>query len=400
MNEWKKFGIAAAAAVAFTALFWGWWWSGQQELREDLRFDLSANAPVAILWTVVMVAAVALLGGTFEYTRRSAVRLAGVSGLLVVLLGTLLLVNPNAAAASNGFDVLNLHGVFGIIGLGVAVLIITGEIDLSIGSVGGMSAVLFGVLMSKGVPPMAAAGLVVLAGAVIGLVNGLLVTGLRVQSFLVTLCGMFVYRGIARSLTPIDPGFSEVDREQKQLMGQLLDLRLWVCGKGANGGLEFPAIFVVMLAVAAVVAILLRRTAYGRYWYAIGYNEKAAVYAGVGVRVQRIAVFIGSSSMAAVAGVLWFLNNGNVSVVTTGVPWELIAITAAVLGGVSLKGGEGTAVGVVLGALLQPLINNLISTLQVKTRWVNDSAEPWVMGLILLFGTIADEVIRRSKAGR
>lgn len=400
MTEWKKFGLSTAAAVAFTALFWGWWLTGQQRVGEDFAFKLPSDVPVAVVWTVVMVAAVALLGGTFEYTRRSAVRLVGVGGLLTVLLVTLLSVNLNSADASNGFDVLNRHGVYGVIGLGVAVLIVTGEIDLSIGSVAGLSAVLFGVLMMRGIPPLPAAGLVVLAGAVIGLVNGLVVTGLRVQSFLVTLCGMFVYRGIARSLTPIDPGISEVLRDQPQMKEPLFDLRLWACGKAADGGLEFPAMFVVMLAVAAVVAVLLHRTAYGRYWYAIGYNEKAAVYAGVGVRVQRVAVFVGCSALAAAAGALWFLNRPSVSPVNTGVPWELVAITAAVLGGVSLKGGEGTAVGVVLGALLQPLISNLITFLQDKYRWINDSAEPWVMGLILLFGTIADEVIRRSKAGR
>jgi ribose transport system permease protein len=400
MREWMKFGIAAAAAVAFAALFWVWWLTGQQRVGEEFAFKWPADVPVAVAWTVVMVVSLALLGGTFEYTRRSGVRLAGVGGLLTVLLVTLLSVNMNAADASNGFAILNRHGAFGVIGLGVAVLIITGEIDLSIGSVAGMSAVLFGVLMMKGVPPLAAGGLVVLAGVGVGLVNGLLVTGLRVQSFLVTLCGMFVYRGLARSLTSTAPGISEVLRAQPDMQAPLFDLRLWACGKSADGGLEFPAMFVVMLAVAAVAAVFLHRTAYGRYWYAIGYNERAAVYAGVGVRVQRIAVFVGCSALASAAGVLWFLNFPSVDPVTTGATWELTAITAAVLGGVSLKGGEGTAVGVVFGALLQPLISNLITFLNPLLPWVNDSAEPWVMGLILLFGTIADELIRRSKAGR
>lgn len=405
MNEWKKFGLAAAVAVVLVALFWGWWLTGQQRINEPFEFKLPADLTVAAVWTAVLVASGSALGGTFEYTRRSGIRLAGVGGLLTVLLATLLCVplfgvGGNPADASNGFDVLNFHGMYGVVGLGVAMLIITGEIDLSIGSVAGMSAVLFGVLMKSGVPPLAAAGLVLLAGAVVGLGNGLLVTGLRLQSFLVTLCGMFVYRGLARSLTNTAPGISEVHRTQPHLKEPLADLRLWICGKGPDGGLEFPAMFVLMLAVAGVMAVVLHRTAYGRYWYAIGYNERAAVYAGVGVRVQRIAVFVACSTLAAVGGILLYLNSGTADPTNAGATWELTAITAAVLGGISLKGGEGTAVGVVFGAMLRPLISNLITFLNPILPWVNDSTEPWVMGLILLFGTIADELIRRTKAGR
>jgi ribose transport system permease protein len=406
MSEWKKFGIATAAAVVGVALFWGWWLTGQQRVGEPFAVKLPADLTVAAVWTVVLIASAAALGGTFEYTRRSAVRLSGVGGLLTALLATLLCVplfgvGGNPADASNGFDVLNFHGMYGVIGLGVAALIITGEIDLSIGSVAGLAAVLFGVLMKNGVHPLAAAGLVILAGAAIGLGNGLLVTGLRLQSFLVTLCGMFVYRGVARSLTNTAPGISEVLRAQPDLRESLAALRLWVCGKAPDGGLEFPAMFVVMLLVAGVLAVLLHRTAYGRYWYAIGYNERAAVYAGVGVRVQRIAVFVGCSALAALGGILLYLNSATADPTNAGATWELTAITAAVLGGVSLKGGEGTAVGVVFGALLRPVISNLITFLNPVLPWVNDSTEPWVMGLILLFGTVADELIRRrSKVNR
>ena len=342
-------------------------------------------------WFAVSLASLTALFATLELSRRSALRLAGVTVLLGILLTTLAANSETAFDRSNVFEVLSRHGALGVIGIGAALVIITGGIDLSIGSVVGLAAVGFGVLLERGTHPVAAVLLVLAGGAAIGLTNGLLVTKLRLQAFLVTLCGMFVFRGLARELTNKQTGLVQARESHPEAAETLNALRAWLVGKEPSlGALEFPAMLVVMLAVAGVVAVLLHKSAYGRYWYAIGFNDQAARYAGVNVERQRIAVFVACSALAALGGVLSLLYNGSADPASAGNTLELYAITAAVLGGVSLKGGEGTALGIALGALVQPVINNLMTFLEIRS-----SAEPWVIGLILLVGTIADEVIRR-----
>ena len=325
--------------------------------------------------------------------KRNLIRLTGVTVLLIALFIALWWANPTALERSNLFDVLNRHGALGVITLGAALLIVTGGIDLSVGSVVGFAAVLFGVLMESRVHPYAAVVVVLLAGAAIGLVNGLLVTTLRLQAFLVTLCGMFVYRGLARSLTPKQTGVMQVKEMHPDYGAALDNLKQGFVGKAPDGELVFPMQFVVLLVLAAVLGMLLHRTTYGRYWYAIGYNDKAARYAGVKVERMTVSAFVICSTLAAFGGVLLLLNYGSANPSDAGNSYELYAITAAVLGGCSLRGGEGLALGFVLGALVQPLILNLMNFLEVKS-----SAEPFVMGTILLVGTIADELIRRRSS--
>jgi ribose transport system permease protein len=230
----------------------------------------------------------------------------------------------------------------------------------------------------------------------IGAIHGLLVTQRGVQAFLVTLCGMFVYRGLARTICAGSTGMETVSLKHEEFRESLRQLRLWLTGIGLDERLSFPAQFVVMLTLAGVAAVFLHRSAFGRYWYAIGYNQQAAQYAGVTVWRHKVAVFCVCSMLASLAGVVRFLSAGSVAPSSEGQSYELYAITAAVLGGVSLRGGEGTAVGMVLGAMVLPVVNTLMNFTECPPAW-----EPWIIGLILLFGTVADELIRRrSKVNR
>lgn len=342
-------------------------------------------------------------------------RILGVLGLLLALyaglIGTYVQNAPGFETADktservqgNLIDVGNIQGRYGVITLGAALVIITGGIDLSIGSVVGLAAVLFGVLTQAGVPPAAAVVLVVLAGCGIGLANGLLITRLKLQPFLVTLCGMFVYRGVARLLAGTvsqsrsvdaqavgieDPAAAEAAKQVYQ--SALYDLRYVLIGKNTDGELVFPAQFVILLILAAAVGFFLHRTAYGRYWYAIGHNELAAKYAGVSVSRQRVAVYVIGSALAAFAGVLSFLDSPSIQSDSGGQYLELYAILGAVLGGCSLRGGEGTAVGMVLGAMVLPVLENL-----VNLRGLKSDVIPAVIGLTLLLGTVVDEFLRR-----
>jgi ribose transport system permease protein len=316
-------------------------------------------------------------------------RILGVLGLLVALYAVLFGTHPNAGSTGNLMDVANYQGRYGIITLGVALVIITGGIDLSIGSVLGCGAVLFGVLITDGVHPYAAVPAVVAFGALIGVVNGLLVTRLKLQPFLVTLCGMFIIRGIARLLGGT-VGRAEALKVHPEFRGAVDNLRSLLIGKDPTGELIFPAQFVLLLALAAVVGFFLHRTAYGRYWYAIGHNELAARYAGVNVNRHRVAVYVASSALAALVGVLLFLNEPSVASNNAGEMWELYAILGAVLGGCSLRGGEGTAVGMVLGAMVLPVIESI-----VNFRGEKSDVIPFIVGVTLLIGTVVDELIRR-----
>jgi ribose transport system permease protein len=324
-------------------------------------------------------------------------RIAGVLTLLVALYIALYFADPagNAFKGSNLIDVTNRQGFYGVITLGVAVLIITGAIDLSIGSVIGLSAVVFGLLMNNGVNPFLAMAAVLTGGTLIGLCHGLLVTRLKLQAFLVTLCGLFIYRGVARYFVDRPVGLVNIQRDQPSSAGPIRFLRSVLIGKDENSVLNYPAQMFVLLLLAGLVGLVLHKSVVGRYWYAIGYNESAARYSGIATDRYRLIGFVLSSFLASLGGVMMLLDVGTADPNSAGEMYELYAITGAVLGGCSLKGGEGTAVGIVLGAMVLPLLRNLVSFLGIP-----DPIIPVVIGLALLIGTVADELIRRTSAVR
>lgn len=338
-------------------------------------------------------------------------RVAGVMMLLTVLSALLMWADPqNAASWSNIKDVLGQQAFFGILTLGAGVVILTGGIDLSIGSVVGLSAVLFGVLMKNGIQPYLAAVIVLINGMVIGALHAWLITRLRLQPFLVTLCGLFVYRGIARLLSPgLQVGLVTIRNDARKggdlgfydiLTEQITRLREILIGKSLDGELGFPMQVVVLAVIAVAIGVVLHRGIWGRYWYAIGHNEQAALYAGIHVERNKFAVYTLCSLLASLGGILTLLDYGSVTPESIGETWELYAITGAVLGGCSLRGGDGSVLGMVLGAAVLPLLKNLISFVG-SLPWVLrnlksvDPIIPALIGLTLLLGTIADEFFRR-----
>jgi ribose transport system permease protein len=315
-------------------------------------------------------------------------RVAGVVALLVSLY--VLLFFKGGITQSNLIDVFNRQGFLGIITVGVAVLIITGGIDLSIGSVVGASAVGFGVLISNGVHPILAFLTAIAFGALAGLIHGLLVTKLKLQAFLVTLCGMFVYRGIARVLSERTVGLTGIGEANPAAKAFLDSLRSGLIGFNSNGMLTAPMMFIGLIVLVAVIATVLHATIIGRYWFAIGYNEAAARYAGLSTDRLRIVAFVLCSTLAAFAGILLLFDGGSVSPTDAGKDLELYAITGAVLGGCSLRGGEGTALGILFGAMVMPLLRNVLNLYQIP-----NGIEPAVIGVTLLCGALVDELIRR-----
>lgn len=310
-------------------------------------------------------------------------KLLGIGSFLLLLYIALLLSDPNASSLQNHFNLGKRIGLYGIISLGAGILIISGGIDLSIGAVVGLCATLLAVLLvDYRVPPPLGMLIVLLAGAVIGIINGLLVTRLRLQAFVVTLCGLFIYRGLARWLAndAIKGMGGEFEEYKKVLAGELFGV---------------PMSFVVLLGLMALVTVFLHFSVYGRYLYAIGSNEKAARYSGIATDRYKVLAYVLCSTFAALFAILELMENNSAKPSTTGEFYELYAIAGAVLGGCSLRGGEGTVCGIFIGTAilwLLPNFNNMMG--------ISSTLEKIVIGSALLLGAVLDELLRRRSAVR
>jgi ribose transport system permease protein len=230
--------------------------------------------------------------------------------------------------------------------------------------------------------PAAAAVVMVLAiGTALGAAHGFLVTRVRLQPFIVTLCGLLLYRGLARYIArDATQGFGTGER-----FSWLRDF-----ATGSLWGIPMP--FVVLIAVAAVMWVLLHRSVYGRHLIAVGRNEQAARYCGIDSRSVIVGAYIISGGLAAIASILLAFYTNSISPSSHGNFYELYAIAAAVLGGCSLRGGEGSIVGIVLGTALLQVLRNLVNLLDIPS-----SLDFAVMGAVILIGVIADQVFTRQK---
>lgn len=309
----------------------------------------------------------------------------GLAAFLLVLYLLLLAADENARTAYNHANLARRIGLYGIISLGAGALIISGGIDLSIGSVVGLCAtVLAMLLVDRHWHPAVALPAVVVLGAAIGLINGLLVTRLRVQAFVVTLCGLFIYRGIARWLA---------DDKVKGLGNEFGTLK-YVLSKNTDV-LGLPMSLVIFLLLAAVAAVFLHASVYGRYLFAIGGNEQAARYSGIATDRYKVLAYVICSTLAAVFAILFLLEHNGAQPSTTGSFFELYAIAGAVLGGCSLRGGEGNVLGIMMGTAILWILPNFTNMWGVPTQ-----LEYTVIGAALLIGAVLDEALRAWGGGR
>ena len=286
-------------------------------------------------------------------------RLIGIALMVLILYGLLVGNYETARTLPNHLDLARRLGFYGILTIGVGVLIISGGIDLSIGSLVGLSAVTFGVLVQGGTPAATAALVVVAGSAALGVFHGLLVTKVGLQPFLATLCGLFIYRGFAKTvaggttaglrLNPTLPRAAELQEKVTWLADTLV--------RGTPLGI--PNVLLVMIILAALAALVVHGTVYGRYLYAVGSNEQAARYAGIATDRVKIAAYVFTAAVSGLGGVLYLMEYNTANASTTGGYFELYAITGAVLGGCGLKGGEGMVPGMILGAAVLPLLSKL-----------------------------------------
>jgi ribose/xylose/arabinose/galactoside ABC-type transport system permease subunit len=290
-----------------------------------------------------------------------------VYGLILVLGVYASLLSPNFLTERNIFNVLRTAAFLGTVAIGETLVIISGGIDLSAGSVIKLAVLMSAILMDGKPENIAVAIAATLAmGAVVGLINGFLIAKARIAPFIVTLGAYSILRGVSYTVTT-----KPVGRASPSFL-RLYDLKF--------GPVPLLVIFLVLLIGAGI--FMLRRTAFGRYLYAVGGNEQVARLSGIRIDRVKIGVYMLCSTLAALTG-LFYLARSGVGDPVVGDGAELQAITAVILGGTSLFGGQGGLVGTLGGVLLMGLTNNVLVLLNISS-WYQEL----IQGLIIV-GAVA-----------
>ena len=295
---------------------------------------------------------------------------------LLLLCAVLWALTPHFLTLSNLLNVVQQTSINAIVAAGMTFVIISGGIDLSVGSIVALSGVALGTLLQGGYPPAVALAAALAAGIACGLLNGAFVSIGRLPPFIATLGMMSVARGAALVFTEGRPvsGFDEGFR--------------WL----ATGSVGFvPAPVLVMLIVYVVAHFVLTRTTFGRYVYAIGGNEEATRLSGIAVRFHKTAVYGVSGLMSAVAAIVLTARLNSAQPIA-GMMYELDAIAATVIGGTSLMGGEGSLGGTLIGALIMGVLRNGLNLLGVSSF-----LQQIVIGGVIVGAVLVDTILKRHR---
>ena len=298
--------------------------------------------------------------------------------------------------------------IVGTMALGMAFVIITGQIDLSIGSAlvlcTGVAIMTFNVTNS--IPLMILAALA--SGALCGAVNGVLVGCAKMPPFVVTLGTMLIYRSLTLSVVrSIDPAISGSSSSQFAMISdnsnyEFLRMKFGT-GKLALGSFSIPYITFVFVLMVIIFVVIANRTKYGKSVYAVGSNEKSARLAGINTTWVKVSVFILTGLMVGVASVIQACKIGNVTPASSGQSYEMYAIAAVVLAGINMAGGRGNMLGVIFGALSYTTINFIIVSIPALSVDIQDTFQGLVLIIVILIQTIGPvikESIQRAKKRR
>ena len=314
-------------------------------------------------------------------------------GILGIFLAVCIVASVFGQNFLTGYNLMNLTqrtSLFAIISLGAGLVIITGGIDLSIGSVVCLAGITTPwLLVEHGWSPWVVIPVVLIGSALIGLFHGVLITRLRLQPFLVTLCGLLLYRGVARWMT---------SDQSQGFQGEVSGVRSIALAKFPIPGLDtyqLPATVIPLIVLSVAIAVFLHRTVWGRWLLATGRNESAARYSGVPTAWLITMAYVACSLLAGVGGMLFIFDIGSAQPSDFGNFYELYAIAAAVLGGCSLRGGEASVFGIVVGAATLQVLRTAIILLGLSSQ-----LEFAVIGAVLLIGVTTDELIRRYSVRR
>jgi ribose transport system permease protein len=309
----------------------------------------------------------------------------GIFILLVVLCIIVSVMEPKFLLAINLQNLARQIGAFGIVSIGLGLVIITGGIELSVGSMMALLGVLMSMMLTEWhfgivISILACVGIAM----VLGLGHGLLITRLNMQPFIVTLCGLLFYRGLARFITNDETkGFGTVAG---------LDFLRYL----ANGNpFGIPMPLVLLIVISLITWVVLHRSVYGRYLFATGRNAEGARYAGINTKRIVALTYVISAALTAISGIIFAFYTNSVSPANHGNAYELYGIAAAVLGGCSLRGGEGSVIGILIGTALLQVLRNLVNLLNIPS-----SLDVAVMGAVILIGVMADQIITERRNRR
>lgn len=304
---------------------------------------------------------------------------------LVVLILFFTFSSSNFFQFSNIVGILLSTAVIGVLALGSTFVIITGGIDLSVGTVMTLSGVMTGVCITFwGLPvPVGILG-GILTGALCGLLSGTAVAKMKIPPFIATLAMMMIAKGLALIISGAKPVyFNDAESFAEVSQGSVLG---WLIP-----GLDIPNAVVIFFFAAVVGYLILSKTIIGRYNFALGSNEEATRLSGVHVSFWKIVIYTLTGAFTGLAGVMMAsrLNSANPAL---GAGYELEAIAAVVIGGTSLSGGKGTIIGTVIGALIMSVLTNGLRILSVPQEW-----QTVVVGFVIILAVYAD-ILRRRKA--
>ncbi|CAM1665189.1 MULTISPECIES: ABC transporter permease subunit [Streptococcus] len=291
---------------------------------------------------------------------------------LIILMAVITIINSNFLTANNLLNLLLQVTSNALIAFGMTFVILTGGIDLSVGSILALSSALTAGLLGSGMPVTLAILISLILGCILGMMNGLLISYGKLAPFIVTLATMTIFRGATLVYTngnPITKGLSDT------FLFQFL-------GQGYIVGIPFPVI--IMFIVFIVLYVLLHKTAFGKSVYAIGGNEKAAYISGVKLNKVKIIIYSISGMMASISGLI-ITSRLSSAQPTAGASYEMDAIAAVVLGGTSLSGGKGRILGTLIGALIIGVLNNGLNIIGVSAFW-----QQVVKGVVILIAVLID----------
>lgn len=288
--------------------------------------------------------------------------------LLVVVIG---IISPDFRTVSNFLSLLRQSSINGFIAFGMTCVILTGGIDLSVGSTLALSTALCAGLIKGGMPVGLALILALAIGTALGLISGILVTKGRLQPFIATLVTMTVYRGLTM-----------IYMDGKPISGLGDSFALKFVGKGKIFGIPVPVILFII--IFAVFMFLLEKTVFGRRVYATGSNAQAAKLAGVNIARTKLAVYAISGVMAALSGLILLSRLGSAQP-NLGEGYELDAIASVALGGTSMNGGRGRIWGTFVGVLIIAVLNNGLNILGVSSYY-----QDVVKGIVILIAVLSD----------
>jgi len=296
--------------------------------------------------------------------------------ILVVMCAIMAAVSPAFVKITNILSTARSFSAIAVAGIGVSMVIITGGIDLSIGSVYGFAGVISAMLVVSGVPlvPGILGGM--LMGSIVGALNGLMVVYLKLPPFIATMGTMQIARGVCYIITQGYPVSN-------------LPMEYTVLGQGYLIGIPVP--IWVMVFVAILFAIFLNMTTTGRRIFALGGNEEATRISGINTKRLKVLVYTLGAALAGLAGIITASKLG-VGQPTAGIGFEMDAIAAVVIGGASLSGGEGTVTGTIIGAAIIGVLRNALVLLSVDSYW-----QTLIIGCVIILAVTIDQLRKGRK---